>query len=230
MPEVHLWSLVPQAPGSDFASVIAISRFPCVVGRHPDCDYRINNPLISRHHCTLSLRDGQVWVEDLQSHNGTHLNGEPLRRARPLGDGDVLDLAHLPFRVRLTESTPSPSPERRDVLVVDDDEAVAQTLALLLQSWGHDVRVAHDGSEALRAARARPPDAVLVDVRLPGMDGFEVARRLRSEPGLGKARVVAITGDQSASDPRRPREGGIEQLLVKPVDPQTLREAIAGPA
>src|SRR6476646_8649544 len=98
MPEVHLWSLVPHAPGSgDFASVIAISRFPCVIGRHPGCDYRINNPMISRQHCALSLRDDQVWVEDLQSRNGTRLNGELLQDAQPLGDGDVLDLAHLPF-------------------------------------------------------------------------------------------------------------------------------------
>jgi CheY-like chemotaxis protein len=231
MPEVHLWSLVPHTPAcDDFASVIVLRRFPCIVGRHPTCDYRINNPMISRHHCALSLRDGRVWIEDLHSSNGTRLNGEPLQGARPLEDGDQLDLALLPFRVRLSEpAVPSP-PEQRDVLVVDDDDAVARTLALLLQSWGHEVRVAHDGAEALQAVRVRPPDAVLLDVRLPGMDGFEVARRLRSEGGLEKARLVAITGDQGASDPRHSGEDGFAQLLVKPVDPQALREAITRPA
>ena len=101
MPEVHLWSLVPHTPGGGGEDDITIHRFPCVVGRHPDCDYRIDNPLVSRQHCALTLRDGRVWVEDLRSRNGTCLNGEPLRGARPLGDGDELDLAHLPFRVHL---------------------------------------------------------------------------------------------------------------------------------
>jgi predicted component of type VI protein secretion system len=122
MPEVQLWSLVPRAPGADdFASVIAITRFPCVVGRHPDCDHHINNPLVSRRHCALSLRDGRVWVEDLGARNGTRLNGEPLQGARPLSDGDLLDLGHLPFGIRL----PGCPREPRQVPVVEDDVIVA---------------------------------------------------------------------------------------------------------
>jgi CheY-like chemotaxis protein len=227
MTEVQLWSLVPHPPGGDdFASVIAVNRFPCVVGRHPDCDYRINNPLISRQHCAFSLRNGRVWVEDLQSRNGTRLNGEPLQGARPLEDGDLLDLGHLPFGVRLPGSRREP----RYVLVVEDDVAVAQTLAVLLQSWGHHVRVAHDGTQALRAAREEPPDTVLLDIRLPGMDGYEVARRLRTDAGLRKARLVALTGDETANDPDRTREGGIAQFLAKPVNPLALRKALAAPA
>jgi CheY-like chemotaxis protein len=227
MLEVQLWSLVPRAPGDDdFASVIAITRFPCVVGRQPGCDYRINNPLVSRQHCALSLRNGRVWVEDLQSRNGTRLNGEALQGARPLSDGDLLDLGHLPFGVRLPGSRREP----RQVLVVEDDVTVARTLAVLLESWGHHVRVAHDGAQALRAAQEEPPDTVVLDIRLPGMDGYEVARRLRAEAGLKKARLLAITGDETANDPHRTREGGITQFLVKPVNPQALRKALAAPA
>ena len=241
MPEVHLWSLVPHAPGGDdFASVIAIRQFPCVVGRDPGCDYRINNPLISRQHCALCLGDGRVWVEDLQSRNGTRLNGEPVQGARALGDGDELDLAHLPFRVRLVGSpaaavAPEPAnPDRaraagpRQVLVVEDDDTAAATLALLLKSWGCSVRVAHDGPEAIRAAREEPPDTVFLDIRLPGLNGVEVARRLRRDAGLERARLVAVTGDEGAADVLRSRER-FAQLLVKPVSPTDVRQALGQP-
>jgi CheY-like chemotaxis protein len=114
------------------------------------------------------------------------------------------------------------------VLVVEDDRGAAQTLALLLQSWGCAVRVARDGAEALRAARAEPPDTVFLDIRLPGMSGIEVARRLRSEAGLSQARLVAVTGDEGAADVLR-SGGGFAQLLVKPVSAADLRDALAQP-
>src|SRR5262249_8677591 len=78
-------------------AVIAVDQLPCVVGRHPGCDRLLPHPRVSRRHCAFWLRDGRAWVEDLGSRNGTRLNGEPLTKASPLGEGDRLDLAGLPF-------------------------------------------------------------------------------------------------------------------------------------
>jgi pSer/pThr/pTyr-binding forkhead associated (FHA) protein len=78
-------------------TVLAIDQFPCVVGRHPGCDRRVHNPVVSRRHCAFWLRDGRAWVQDLGSSNGTRLNGKPLTEARPLAEGDRLDLAGLTF-------------------------------------------------------------------------------------------------------------------------------------
>jgi pSer/pThr/pTyr-binding forkhead associated (FHA) protein len=117
MPEIHL---VPREAAdqqrSDEARTIAISRLPCVIGRASWCDHRINDPMISRRHCALSFRDGQVWVEDLASRNGTRLNGNPVLAPRPVEHGAVLQLAHYGFVVRL-EYFPSESHQSSEGLV-----------------------------------------------------------------------------------------------------------------
>ena len=98
MREFYLVPLPTGAWGSDHpGAVIAVDQLPCVVGRHPGCDRRVNNPHVSRRHCAFRLRDGRAWVQDLGSSNGTRLNGKPLTKASPLAEGDRLDLADLPF-------------------------------------------------------------------------------------------------------------------------------------
>jgi pSer/pThr/pTyr-binding forkhead associated (FHA) protein len=86
---------------------IALNRFPAVVGRHSECDYCLSYPFVSRRHCEFFERDGKIWAQDLNSQNGTRLNGQPLSFAMPLLDGDRLDLAFLSFRVRLGDSEPT---------------------------------------------------------------------------------------------------------------------------
>jgi PAS domain S-box-containing protein len=108
------------------------------------------------------------------------------------------------------------------VLVVDDSRDGAESLALLLRLKGHDVRVAHDGLAALEAAQASPPDLAILDIGMPGMDGYELARRLRQKPGLGKLVLVALTGWGQAEDRRRSQEAGFNQHLTKPADPAAL--------
>src|SRR5215468_7599063 len=83
--------------------VIVLTRLPFVVGRHPGCDYCIPDRQVSRYHCTFFLREGQVWVEDLRSLNGTSLNGTRLTGAQPLADGDRLHVGDRQFQVRLVE-------------------------------------------------------------------------------------------------------------------------------
>jgi CheY-like chemotaxis protein len=232
MPVVHLVRLGPDGP-VDGVPPRVIRDFPCVIGRKSTCDCILDDQLISRRHCQLSLRDGQVWVEDLVSRNGTHLNGLFLADPRPLQDGDRLELAHLSFRIRVrpTEEAAAAcdSGAGRQVLVVEDDDFTARTLALLLRSWGHQVRVARDGPEALEAARAQPPEVVFLDINLPTMSGLEVARRLQAEDALRRTRLVAITGDEGATQVlQAPQQ--FAQLLVKPVSATVLREALAATA
>jgi CheY-like chemotaxis protein len=118
-----------------------------------------------------------------------------------------------------------PVPSLRRVLVVDDNADSAETMAEMLKLWGHEVQTAHDGPGALEAARAQPPDAVLLDLGLPVMDGYETARRLRQE-GLGGKLLVAVTGFGAAEDRRRAAEAGFDTHLTKPVSPEALRQVL----
>ena len=110
------------------------------------------------------------------------------------------------------------------VLVVDDNQDSANSLGLLIQVLGHDVRTVYDGPSALALAGSFVPDLVLLDIGMPVMDGFEVARRLRQIPALQKAVLVAQTGWGQEEDRRQAQEAGFDHHLVKPVDPNALRE------
>ena len=126
------------------------------------------------------------------------------------------------------EAPPAPKlQQQRRVLIVDDDKDAAEMLAQALQGEGHVVRQEHDGASALVAAAQFQPDVVVLDLGLPGMDGLEVARRLRAYPQLASVRIVALTGFGQGSDRRRSAAAGIESHLVKPVDIQTVMQAIA---
>jgi two-component system CheB/CheR fusion protein len=122
----------------------------------------------------------------------------------------------------------SPRALSRRVLVVDDNVDAADSIALLLRLGGHEVRVAHDGPTALLIARAFRPQVVFLDIGMPGMDGYEVARRLRREPGPQPALLVALTGWGHDEDRRRSQEAGFDHHLVKPVDPAALVQLLAG--
>jgi PAS domain S-box-containing protein len=115
----------------------------------------------------------------------------------------------------------------RRVLVVDDNSDSAESMALLLQVWGHEVRTAHDGPAALALAAEYRPDIVLLDIGLPGMSGYEVVKRLRDLPGLERATIAAVTGYGQASDRERTRAAGFDRHLVKPVEPAHLQEVLA---
>jgi signal transduction histidine kinase/CheY-like chemotaxis protein len=116
-----------------------------------------------------------------------------------------------------TETAQSTGPSLR-VLVVDDNLDSVATLALLLKECGHDVRTAYDGPAALEAALDYRPNVVLLDIGLPGLDGFEVAKRLRQQPALQNTVLVAMTGYGAQSDLQRSFEAGFDHHLVKPGD------------
>ncbi len=141
-----------------------------------------------------------------------------------------LPLAHA----RSAEQAPqSPAahdalPARR-VLVVDDNRDAADSLGMLLELLGSEVRVAHEGTAALQALAAFRPEVVFLDIGMPDMDGYEVARRMRAEPAGRDATLVAVTGWGQEADRRRVREGGFDRHLIKPVAVDDLAQVLAIP-
>jgi two-component system CheB/CheR fusion protein len=123
-------------------------------------------------------------------------------------------------------SGPAPAVRRR-LLVVDDNKDSADTLAMLLRLLGNDVDTAHDGVQALQAVADYRPDAVLLDIGLPGMSGYDVAREVRVRPELGQPILIALTGFGSEEDRRQSRESGFNAHLVKPVELTTLQALLA---
>jgi len=122
---------------------------------------------------------------------------------------------------------PATDARPKRVLVVDDNIQGAMILARVLKSCGHETEVAHDGPTALEIASARPLDVVLLDIGLPGMDGYEVARRLRKVDGMDRVLLVALTGYGQEEDRERSRQAGLDLHLVKPIDPHTLTLVLA---
>ncbi len=116
----------------------------------------------------------------------------------------------------------SPPARQRRVLVVDDNVDAASSLRMLLELEGHEVQVVHDGRQAIDAARAFAPNAVLLDIGLPGLDGYEVARRLRAEPMTRACLLIAITGYGQSDDHARSEAAGFDSHLVKPVEPDRV--------
>ena len=130
-------------------------------------------------------------------------------------------------RIMGEEAAPAAAdePARRagaHVLVVEDNRDTAESLTMLLDLYGHRVRTVYDGVAALDAAGAEAPDVMLVDIGLPGMDGYEVARRIRRDAHLSDVRLIALTGYGRDEDRRQALAAGFDHHLVKPVNPETL--------
>ena len=112
------------------------------------------------------------------------------------------------------------------ILIVEDNVDAAESLRFLLEVDGHQVRVAHSGTVAIEMALAHRPDVVLIDIGLPGMDGYEIARRFRLESALRAASLIAVTGYGRDQDSAAAIAAGFDEYLVKPVDPDALRTLI----
>jgi len=132
-----------------------------------------------------------------------------------------------------------PDPERdapddaaanRRVLIVEDDEDVRDVLGELVASLGHEPLPVASGDEALKRASEAPIAAALVDLGLPEVDGYEVARRLRASAWGSNMRLVALTGYSDAETRRHARAAGFDQFLVKPADPAAIERALGGSA
>jgi CheY-like chemotaxis protein len=113
------------------------------------------------------------------------------------------------------------------ILVVDDNTDGAESLGMVLRLAGHTVEVAHDGPTALRMAATQQPHVVVLDIGLPGMDGYEAARRLRQLVGLETARLIAVTGYGQDRDRQAARAAGFDEHYTKPLDPIAFRDNLA---
>jgi CheY-like chemotaxis protein len=144
------------------------------------------------------------------------------------------------FTVRLPLSTvvaekgsPSIAPQdtksansTRRILIVDDNQDSAESMALLLKFDGHQVEMAHDGLTALRVAESFQPEIILLDIGLPGMNGYDVARQIRTQPETSRAQLIALTGYGQEEDRQRSKEAGFDYHLVKPVEPRVLQHLL----
>ncbi len=143
-------------------------------------------------------------------------------------------VVRLPLATGPVETDPDrerearPEGQARRILLADDNVDFANSLAAILASHGHDVRVAHDGAEALRQVETFTPDFAFLDIGMPKVHGYEVARRLRDKPQTSKCVLVAVTGWGKEDDRRRAREAGFDRHLVKPIDPADIELILKG--
>jgi CheY-like chemotaxis protein len=114
----------------------------------------------------------------------------------------------------------------RKVLVVDDNVDAAASMGMLLKFLGADVRIEHDGATALKTIDSYRPHAVLLDIGMPGMDGFEVARQIRQRSDLDDVMLIALTGWGQTEDRHRTRSAGFDHHLVKPADITALQSLL----
>jgi signal transduction histidine kinase len=173
----------------------------------------------------VELHGGAVEAASDGPGNGStftvRLPTRPTQAAKPTHDRGMADGPVRPPMLRSQTCA-------QRVLVVDDNRDAAATLARLLRLMGHQVETAHHGHLALEVAPRFGPDVVLLDIGLPGLDGFAVCRRLRQHPATARARIIAVTGYTQEEDRRRSREAGFDAHLVKPVDLDAL-EGLLGP-
>jgi PAS domain S-box-containing protein len=160
-------------------------------------------------------------------HGLTELHGGIVEaKSEGLGHGSEF-IVKLPIVSRDALATPNaelpaPAPVRRRVLVADDNQDAADSLGMILEMSGHDVRVVHDGLAALAVAQSFRPDTVLLDIGMPQLNGYEVARALRQEPWGGGITLIALTGWGQERDRQKAMDAGFDRHLTKPVDPDAL--------
>jgi CheY-like chemotaxis protein len=120
----------------------------------------------------------------------------------------------------------APTAPKRRILVVDDNSDVADSLAMLLRLEGHEVEVAYSAPGAFGAVQRMRPEVVFLDIGLPQMDGYEIARRLRADPAAKGVHLVALTGYGQERDRERAREAGFGAHLVKPADFEAVNQIL----
>ena len=223
----HIWLTVQQE-----GDVALLRVRDTGVGISPELLPRIFD-LFTQAERSLDRSQGGLGIGLCLVQRLVELHGGTVAANSVLGQGSEF-VVRLP--IMLTSPTlspvlfthPVPSSEKLcDVLVVDDNVDAAQSLAMLLEMLGHEVRMAFDGPSALEAALDQRPDMVLLDIGLPGLNGFEVAQRIRRQPQHKDIVLVAMTGYGQEADRKRSSEAGFDHHLAKPADFDKLQKILA---
>jgi CheY-like chemotaxis protein len=140
------------------------------------------------------------------------------------GSTFVVTLPHEPIGRAATAEAASPAPgaRKRRVLVADDNRDAADSLGMLLRMDGHDVQVVYDGAEAMDAIRENPPEIALLDIGMPEMNGYEVARAVRQILPKDRVTLIAVTGWGQKHDVTRALDAGFDSHFTKPIDPLSV--------
>ena len=175
----------------------------------------------------VELHKGGVRVHSVFGQGSEFVVRLPLMRADELATSPPP--AVQPAQIAQAQAVPAAPPVKKGcrVLAVDDNKDVVQSMAMLLELSGHEVQIACDGPSAIKAALARRPDVVLLDIGLPGLTGYEVAQRMRQEPSLRNVVLVALTGYGREADRQRSKKAGFDYHLVKPADFREVEAIVA---
>ena len=159
---------------------------------------------------------GEVWAESPGLGQGSTFTVRlPLACAQEQQPGEA------------AAARPAPAPSSFRILVVDDNQDAAESLAMLLQLSNHDAATAYSGPQALAEARRLRPRAVFLDIGLPGMSGYEVAKAMRDDPELAGTTLVALTGWARETDQVQALNAGFDYHLTKPAAPDKVQEVLA---
>ena len=211
---------------------LAVSVQDTGIGIAPECLVGIFE-IFSQVHGAASPSDGGLGIGLALVKGLTELHGGTVEaRSAGLGRGSEF-IVRLPLAttsvgaaVALTKPGPASTQSRR-ILIADDNQDAAESLLLLLRLAGHEVRVAHRGQAAIELARQFHPDTAVLDIGMPDLSGYDVARALRREPWAATLRLIALTGWGQQQDRQQALEAGFDHHLVKPVDPERLTGLIA---
>jgi len=167
----------------------------------------------------VELHGGEIWAESKGVGKGSEF-----AVVLPVSENVQLSLTSLPKGRR--KASRKKAVLSRDVLVVDDNKAAAESICRLLELRGHDVSVAYDGPMALEKMRENEAEVVLLDIGLPGMDGYEVARNMRAAYGHNPLILVALTGYGQEEDKLKATQAGFDYHLTKPVGLADIEEVL----
>jgi signal transduction histidine kinase len=203
------------------------------IGIPPDLLPRVFDLFVQEHQ-SLARTQGGLGLGLTLVRKLVEMHGGSVEARSPgPGHGSVF-LVRLPARTEPRDgaatrdrAVPAVPAARRRILLVEDNADAAEVLAEYLESLGHEVTVAHDGPAALEAAARVHPEIALLDIGLPGMDGYEVGRRLRQDAGTGGPVLVALTGYGQEEDRKRSRDSGFAHHLTKPFEAAALERLLA---
>ncbi|HEY6003296.1 MAG TPA: MEDS domain-containing protein [Anaeromyxobacter sp.] len=196
------------------------------VGMEPELLTQAFDPFVQGER-TLARTDGGLGLGLSLVKGLTELHGGSVRAASA-GPGQGAEfVARLPLAdsgaaASASARRPARGEASRRVLVIDDNADAAESLAQLVEMFGHTAEVAYDGPSGIARARANPPDFVFCDIGLPGMSGYEVARTLRADPVLRRAQLFAVSGHAQPEDRKKAADAGFDGHIAKPADPDEI--------